>query len=96
MLKVLEVFHQQVARQITGMTETNGSGRGWGYPLVLAALEAVGIYPIMEYIRRRQATITEKVSCRLIYEICFDVERMPGTIWMMRWWDQYVVNEPEE
>ena len=40
--------------------------------------------------------MTENVACRPIYEICIEVERMPRMIRMVRWWDQDVVNEPEE
>ena len=50
----------------------------------------------VEYIRRQQATIVGKLAFRTIYELCAKAERMPGTIWMMRWWDQDAVNEPED
>ena len=73
-----------------------GRAGGWEYPLVMEAMEATGIHIIGEYIRRRQATIAEKVACRPIYELCVEVERMPGTSQMVRWWGQDVVNEPEE
>ena len=59
-------------------------------------MEAAGLHPIRKYIRRRQATIAEKVTCRPIYEICVKVERILGTSRMVRWWDQDVVIEPEE
>ena len=59
-------------------------------------MEAAGLHSIREYIRKRQATIAYKVTCGLIYEICAEEERMLGTIWMVRWWDQDVVNEPTE
>ena len=54
------------------------------------------IYPIREYIRSRQATIAKNVVCRPIYKLCVKAERMTETIWMVIWWDQDVVNEPEE
>ena len=50
----------------------------------------------MEYIRRQQATISEKVECRPIYELCVEAERRTDTNRRMIWWDQDVVNEPEE
>ena len=46
MLKVLEVFHHQVARRITGMTATRWSGGEWEYPPVAASIEAAGLHPI--------------------------------------------------
>ena len=30
------------------------------------------------------------------YELCFMADQMPGKIPMVRWWNQDVVNEPEE
>ena len=41
-------------------------------------------------------TIAEKLAYRPIYELCVKVERRPGTIWRIIWWDQDVVNETEE
>ena len=96
MLNILEGFHHQSARRITGMTATCGVGREWEYPLVAAAMEAAGIHPIREYIRKRQTDIAEKVACRPIYKLFADGEWMTGMIQMVRWWDQDVVNEPEE
>ena len=52
-LKALEGFHHWADRGITGMTATHGAGGEWKYPLVVAELEAAGLHPIMEYIRRR-------------------------------------------
>ena len=65
-------------------------------PPLVAEMDAAGLHPIREYIRRRHATISEKATCRTIYELCVELERMPGTSRMVRWWDQDVVNEPEE
>ena len=59
-------------------------------------MEAVGIHPIGVYIRRQQETIEERVDCRPIYELCKEVERMPGTSRLVQWWYQEAVNEPEE
>ena len=59
----MEGFRHWSARQIMGMTATCGEIREWGYPLVVAALEATGLHSIMEYIRRRQATLAEKLAC---------------------------------
>ena len=59
-------------------------------------MEAAGINPIGEYIRRRHVTIAEKMACRPIYELYVKAERMTGKSRMARWWDQDVVNEPKE
>ena len=63
---------------------------------MLAAIDVAGIHTIVEYIRMRQATINEKVACRPIYELCVEADWMPGASRILRWWDQDVVNEPEE
>ena len=61
-LKVLEGFHHQAARQITGMTVKIVVDGGWEYPPVVAALEASDLHPIQYYIRRFQVTITAQVE----------------------------------
>ena len=63
---------------------------------MVAALEAAVLHPIMEYIRKRQATIAEKVACCPIYELCVEIEWRPGTSWRMILWYQDVVNEHED
>ena len=93
-LNALEEFHYRVDRQITGIMATRGVVGEWEYPLVVTAMEAAGLHPIMEYIRRQHATIAGNVACLPIYELCFKAERMPGMIRMIRWWNQEVVNEP--
>ena len=95
MLKVLEGLHHQLARQVTGMIETSGAGREWEYPLEVAALEDAGLHPIIEYIRRQQATIVERVVFHPIYELYVEAERRTWTSRRMRWWDQDMVNEHE-
>ena len=96
MLKVLEGFNHRAGRWMKGMTATRGAGEEWEYTLVVAEMDAAGLHPIVEYIRRWQETMAENLACRPFYELCVDAERMPWTIWMVRWWDQDVVNEPEE
>ena len=55
-------------------------------------MDAAGSHSIGEYIRRCQATIVENVAGRPVYEICVEAERIPGTILMVRWWYQEMVN----
>ena len=52
MLKVLEGFHHREARRTMGMAKTHGAGGEWEYPPVVAEMEAAGIHPIRDYIRR--------------------------------------------
>ena len=78
------------------MTATRGAGGEWEYYLVASAMDAAGIHPIGKYTMRRKMTIAKKVACLPIYELCVKAERILGTIRMVRWWDQDVVNESEE
>ena len=65
MLKLLQGFHRWAARLITEMTTTRGTVNGWEYLPLILALESARLHPIWDYIRRCQANIAEKVSCRL-------------------------------
>ena len=53
MLKVLDWLHNRLDRRMMGMMETRGADGEWEYHPVVAALEAAGLHPIMEYTRRR-------------------------------------------
>ena len=83
-INFLEGFHHRIDRSITGITATRGAGGEWEYPPVVASMEAAGLHPIREYIQRRQSTISEKVACHPIYELCAEAERTTGTIRMVR------------
>ena len=43
-----------------------------------------------------QKTTSERVACHPIYALCEVAERMPGTSWLVQWWDQDALNKPEE
>ena len=92
----MEGLNHQAARRIIWMTASCGAGGEWEYPPEVAAMEAAGINPIGEYIRIRQTTIAEKLVYHSIYEICVEAERITGTSRIVRWWDQDLVNEPDE
>ena len=51
-------------------------------------MEAAGLFLIKEYIQRHQADISVQMVCRKICELCTGAKLMPGSIWLMRWWDQ--------
>ena len=89
-------FCHRVDRWITGMTAKFLADRKWECTQVVEALEAAGLHPIQEYIRRRQATILAQVACRHSCELCTEAERRPGKIRIMIWWYQDVVHECEE
>ena len=56
----------------------------------------MGLPPIGVYKQRQNMTISERAAFRPVYAFCTETERIPGTRRMVRWWDQDVVNEPEE
>ena len=43
-------------------------------------METAGIHLIGVYIRSRKATISERLDCRPIYELCIETEQILGTI----------------
>ena len=57
-------------------------------------MDAMGLWPIKEYIWRRQATIAEHIVNCPIYELCTATEKMLGSSIFMRWWYQEI--NPEE
>ena len=59
MMSVLEDFNHRIAIWLEGMTVHRGDGREWEWVLVEAALEAIWIWLMREYVRRRQETIAE-------------------------------------
>ena len=77
------------------MTYQHTEDREWEYPPVADEIYEAGIWEIKEYIHIWKATITVQVACNPIYELCTEVERMPGYSWMMRWWNQDVGREEE-
>ncbi len=88
MLKVLEGFHHRVARRITGRTARRLPNGEWRYPCVKKALRKAGLWSMREYIRRRQARMVEYLATRPIYDLCREIEALPGSARTMRWWEQ--------
>ena len=66
----------------------------WEWPLVAEVLEAAGMWPMKECIRRRKDTIAEYIENLLIYELCTGAERMPVLSRLIWWWYQDL--KPEE
>ena len=57
-------------------------------------MEAAGLWPMKEYIQRRQANIAEYIANHPIYELYAGVEWMPCLSTLMWWWHQDV--KPQE
>ena len=88
MMKVLEGFHNSISRRNVGVTAQRDNDGGWEWDLMEVALQAIGVWPMMEYVWRRQATSADYVAGRPIYKLCTGSERMEGSIRFMWWWDQ--------
>ena len=95
MLKVMEGFYHWVAIRISDNIDRRTMDGECEWPPVEDALEISGLWPIKEYIQRRQSTITEHIVCRPIYELCMGAEKTTGYGQSMRWWYQGVVQEVE-
>ena len=73
---------------MAGMTERMGNGREWEWYSADSALEVKWLWPIREYMRRRQATLAGYVAGITIYELSTVAERMEGSSRFLSWWYQ--------
>ena len=94
-LKLLEGFHHRVARRLSNMGPRLVEEE-WHYPPIEEALEASGLYTMLEYIERRQNTIAEYVATRPIYHACTGSTRHPGSSRRTMWWTQTFDDEMED
>ena len=92
-MKVLKEFHHWIDMRITGKTARRVGEEDWELPLVEVAIEAAGLWPMWEYLRRRQATIVKYITSQLIFKLCTGTERIPGSIQSLSWWDQDHIRE---
>ena len=54
-------FHHSIDRHIAGMMVRRGASGEWEWALVGAALEAVGICLMRDYVQRQQTSIVEYI-----------------------------------
>ena len=87
-MKVLEEFHHQILRRLTGNTDRYVREEGWKWPPSEEDIEVAGLWKIQEYVRRRQVKIADHIMTPPIFELCTRVERISGTSRSLRWWDQ--------
>ena len=69
MLMMLEGFQNWVAQRIVGMSSQQVGEEVWEWSLSANELEAAGMWPTKEYIRRWQANILEYITNHSIYEL---------------------------
>ena len=67
MLKVLEGFHHQVVRQVTGKTDWRTLDGEWEWPPVAGATEIASLWTIKDYFQWQQDNITDHIAFRPIY-----------------------------
>ena len=89
-LKVIDDFHNRVARRILGKIDQHAGGFGWEWPPVREALYVSGMCPIKECIQSLNSAVAVHIFNRTIYELCEGAKNMTGSIMFMRWWDQNV------
>ena len=88
MRKVLEGFHHRIARRIAGKVAFR-QGDEWVWPPLEEALDEAGLWPMREYIRRRQATVEQYIATRPIYGLCTTAVPQRGSSRLLRWWQQH-------
>jgi hypothetical protein len=79
MLKVLEGFHNPVARRIAGKMPYYVTAEDrWVYPPTREALEIAGLYPIQAYLDTRRNRLADYVATRSIRQLYQEVEQPIG------------------
>ena len=63
------------------------------HTVLFYGIKVAGLWPIREYVWRRQAKIAEYGATRPIFELCTGVQRMPGFSQILRWWDKDNIRE---
>ena len=86
-MKVLEGFHVEAARRLTGMKPRKVVGK-WVYPHSADVLRATGLRPVADCIALRRRNIAETIEGRKILEECRGAQRLRGTPTRDMWWDQ--------
>uniref|UniRef100_A0A7S0FHZ4 Uncharacterized protein n=1 Tax=Minutocellus polymorphus TaxID=265543 RepID=A0A7S0FHZ4_9STRA len=87
-LSALESLHHRVARRLAGKMPRRLPDGSWECPSLEKALEEAGLFPISEYVARRQRTVAQYIALRPIYDIAVEEGRQRGTSTSMRWWEQ--------
>ena len=88
MLKVLESFHNRVARRLTGRLPYRSPAGQWEHPSLEGALEEAGMYPMSHYLGERRNRLVDHVATRPVFDLCVGAGRRSGSVRRMRWWNQ--------
>ena len=88
MMMVVDSVHHNVAQRLAGLTERQGNDGKWEFPTVSTALEVIVMWPMWEYVRRRQSAIAEYVSVHPIFELRTRSDGRKLSSRFLSWWDQ--------
>ena len=92
MLKVLESFHQRVARRLTGKIPYRHNGE-CEHPPIKEALDAASMHSMDHYIMVRQRTLVQNIATRPILGLCREMEKLSGSVNRQDWWDQQQIKD---
>merc|ERR1712153_211230 len=95
-LKVLEGFHMEAARRMTGMRPQRRTVGPWVYPKSADVLAAARLRPVATYIRRRRHQIPKTIEGRTLLDECRGAERRSGSSSRQMWWQQEMDLEEDD
>ena len=84
-LKVLEGFHVEASRRMTGMRPQRWTVGPWIYPKSADVLAAARLRPVATYIQRRRHQIAKTIEGRTLLEECRGAERRSGSLSRLMW-----------
>jgi hypothetical protein len=87
-MRVLEGFHVEAARRLTGMRPQRRTVGPWIYPKSKDVLRAARLKTIEEYVGRRGSNIAKTIEGRPLLVECRGAERKRGSTSRQYWWEQ--------
>ena len=94
--RTLGGFHHMVDLRLTGMRQRRYKAGRWVYPLLDAAIIAVGLEEVEMYVLCRNNTIAHYIVTCPIMELCLVAEQRPGSWLTQQWWEQAGLNFGKE
>jgi hypothetical protein len=89
MMNMLESFHRQVARRISGRSPVYlRREEQWSYPSFGNAYEKTGMYTVEEYITRRRNIIVDYAASHPLFTLCCEAKYEGWGVQHQKWWDQ--------
>ena len=76
--QTLGEFQHKVARKIMGKQIRRLPGSGWEYTTLGEVMQEAGLEEVEQYVVRRQNTVAQYITTRLIMDLCEAAVRRPG------------------